>query len=189
MCSSDLLPKGRTHLMDDHLMIDPVVALYPDRNQEYYSLRRKTRELFFSHISKLAQQGRVILMTACLAANNDTDAGAFEEHVARVPDTVVPLHWIAVNRDEVSLAERLQSPKCAEPGEEKVTDMTALREILKNSLIQPKHSDDGSTNLVVGFLDVSGKPEDSVTRLIEMVDLSPGDKAELVDATQIKISG
>ena len=126
-------------------------------------------------------------MTACLAANNDTDAGVFGEHIAMVSDTVVPLYWITVNCDEKSLVERLQSPKRTESGKEKLTDVATLRDMLKeNSLIQPKQSDDGSTDLVVGFLDVNGRLEDSVIRLMEMVDLSPGDEAELVHAAQIR---
>jgi len=129
-------------------------------------------------------------MTACLAANNDMDADVFEEHVAMVRDTVVPLYWITVDCDEESLAERLQSPKRAESGKKKLTDVMALHEMLKkNNLIQPKQSDDRPTNLVVGFLDVNGKLEDSVTRLMEMVDLSPGDEAGLVETAQTGISG
>lgn len=117
-------------------------------------------------------------MTACLAANNDTDADIFEEHIAMARDTVVPLYWITVNCDEVSFAERLQSPKCAELGKEKLMDVTALHEMLKeNRLIQPKGSGDRSMNLVVSFLDVNGKVEDSATRLMEMVDLLPDDDA------------
>ena len=89
----------------------------------------------------------------------------------------------------MSLTECLQRPKRGASGKEKLTDITALREMVNNSFVQPKQSDDGSANLDISFLDVSGRLEDSAARLTEMVDLLPGDEAGLVAAAQMKIFG
>jgi predicted kinase len=81
----ELLPADKSsRLVDNHLLIDPVQALFPDRSDDHYALRRRIRDAVFPCISKLAQEGHVILMTACLATGNHRDAACFREHLALV---------------------------------------------------------------------------------------------------------
>ena len=51
-----LLPDDKSiRLADNHLLIDPTAALYPDRSDHYhYELRRAIREVYFPYISRLA---------------------------------------------------------------------------------------------------------------------------------------
>jgi len=68
-------------LLDNHLLIDPAAALYPDRGVHHHELRHAIRGIFFPYVSRLAQEGHVVLMTTCLAADNDSDAAVFREHL------------------------------------------------------------------------------------------------------------
>ncbi|KAG6805388.1 hypothetical protein H0H93_004898, partial [Arthromyces matolae] len=42
-----LLPTHKSRLIDNHLLIDPAQALYPDRSEEHHALRREIRAVFF----------------------------------------------------------------------------------------------------------------------------------------------
>ena len=75
-------------------------------------------------------------MTACLAANNSVNADIFEEHITMACDIAEPLNWITASRDEAPPTEYLQRLKRGTSGKEKLTDMTALREMVNNSFVQ-----------------------------------------------------
>jgi len=109
--AKELLPAHNTRLLDNHLLIDPVQAvyrLYPDRSPEHHELRRNLREPVFESLSKLAQEGYVVLMTACLADDNDRDAAFFQEHLAMVRGTDVPLFWVNTHCDQAMNADVFQ---------------------------------------------------------------------------------
>ncbi|KAM0254298.1 hypothetical protein ACHAQJ_006939 [Trichoderma viride] len=80
-------------LVDNHVLIDPAQAIYSDRSAEHYDLRRKIREPVFHAIRSAAEEGKTILMTACLA-ENDADIRTFEEHISMVRNSLIPLYWI-----------------------------------------------------------------------------------------------
>ena len=169
----ELLPAEKTRLLDNHLLIDPVQAVYPDRSPEHHELRRKVRKPVFDSLSKLAQDGRIILMTACLAANNDRDAAFLEEHLAMVRGTEVPLFWINVHCDLAVLEQRVGNLERCQSAKTKLTDVNVLQTLVReHRLIRPCESSDESVVLIVKTLDVSGTVEASVGCLMDMVGLT-----------------
>ncbi|CAH0015489.1 unnamed protein product [Clonostachys rhizophaga] len=165
-----LLPVDRTCLLDNHLLIDPVVAVLPDRTDEHYELRRKVRAPIFKKLGELVQEGHIILMTACLAEDNERDRAVFEEHLDIVRGTGIPIFWISAQCDQKILEQRVESPERDHGAKTKLTDRRILRDLLqKHSLVDPSKSADGSTRLVSNTLDVSGPVGQSVSRLISMI--------------------
>ena len=176
----ELLPAESTHLIDNHLLIDPVAAVIPDRCEEHHTLRRKVRAPIFEAIRKLALKGHVILMTACLAKANDTDAAFLQEHLSLVRGTDVPFFWINVRCDQVVLEQRLSSQKRCQGMKTKLTDMSVVCKLMDEYwLIEPQRSIEGMSNLVVETLNVSGKVGESVSRLMNITGLGPnGDQSQ-----------
>ncbi|KEP52842.1 chloramphenicol phosphotransferase-like protein [Rhizoctonia solani 123E] len=169
----ELLPPNKSCLLDNHLLIDPVQAIYPNRSPEHHELRRKVRRPIFEELSKLAQEGHVVLMTACLADDNNTDANVFQEHLAMVRGTEVPIFWVNVHCDQVVLEQRVGSPERCWSTKTKLTDVDVLRKMVsEHRLIQPRASGDELVRLVIESLDVSGAVETSVARLMNMVGLT-----------------
>lgn len=165
-----ILPKD-TRLIDNHLLIDPVQALYPDRSDQHHQLRAQLRAPVFQHIGKLAQQGCVVLMTACLAEGNERDASFFNEHVEMVRGTGVPLFWINTHCDQQLLEQRAQSEERIQSTKTKLTDVQILRDLVtKHRLIQPTESDNNKfTNVVFKSLDASGSIDHTVDLVVEMI--------------------
>ncbi|CAI6089899.1 unnamed protein product [Clonostachys chloroleuca] len=165
-----LLPVDRTCLLDNHLLIDPVVAVLPDRSDEHHELRRMVRAPIFKKLREHAQKGHIILMTTCLAEDNERDRAFFEEHLDIVRGTGIPIFWISAQCDQKILEQRVESPERDHGAKTKLKDRIILRDLLqKQSLIDPSKSADGSTRLVSNTLDVSGPVGQSVSRLISMI--------------------
>jgi chloramphenicol 3-O-phosphotransferase len=165
--AKELLPADTTILMDNHLLIDPVTAVIPDRSDEHHELRRKLRAPVFKKLGERAQEGYVILMTACLAENNVRDTASLKEHLDMVRGTNVPIIWVNVHCGQTALEQRLRSPERCQGAKTKLTDVRVLRDLLREQrLIEPSKSADRSANLVVETLDVSGPVELSVSRLM-----------------------
>ena len=166
----------KTHLIHNHLLIDPVVALYEERNEDHHQLCREIHKRVFQHARKLALQGHVILMTTCLAADNKTDAAYFDELLGMVRNTGVPLYFITTDCALEGLEKRVQNSGRMKSGAKKLTDVGVLRQIVKeNSLLKPEAEKVGLQNLFVGSLDVNGTLGDSVAGLMNMIGLSTGD--------------
>ncbi|KAK7422843.1 hypothetical protein QQX98_001409 [Neonectria punicea] len=139
--------------MDNHLLIDPVVAVIPDRSDEHHELRRMIRTPIFEKLGKQAQEGHVILMTACLVEDSKWDTALLQEHLDMACRADVTIFWVNVYWTKA-----------------KLTNVRVLRDLLhEHHLIEPRKSDDGETTLVVETLDVSGPVELSVSRLISMI--------------------
>ena len=169
----ELLPANiSTRLVDNHLLIDPVQALFPDRSDDHHALRLKIRDVVFPCISRLAQEGHVVLMTACLAAENDRDSDFFREHLALVSGTDVPLYWVSEFCDQERLLERAQSPGRVQSSKTKLTD-PEIFQVLVNAhrLLEPELLRGGLTNLIVGSLNTNGEADESARVLLEMVGL------------------
>ncbi|KIK60025.1 hypothetical protein GYMLUDRAFT_85564 [Collybiopsis luxurians FD-317 M1] len=155
--AKELLPPNKTCLLDNHLLIDPVQAIHHNRSPEHYELLRKVQGPIFEELSKLAQNGHIVLMTACLADDNNTDADFFQEHLAMVHGTDVPLFWVNVHCDQAVLEQRVGCPERSQSAKTKLTDVGVLWKMAnEHRLIQPRESGDRSARLVVESLDVSG---------------------------------
>ncbi|KAH7157937.1 hypothetical protein B0J13DRAFT_650724 [Dactylonectria estremocensis] len=163
----ELLPADTTCLLDNHLLIDPVVAVIPGRSDEHHELRRMVRAPIFKKLGKRAQEGCVILMTACLAADNERDTAFLEEHLDMVRGTDIPIFWVNAYCDQIVLEQRIKSPERCYGPKTKLTDANVLQDLLReHRLIEPNKSTDGSIRLVVETLDVSGPLEVSVSDLM-----------------------
>jgi hypothetical protein len=116
------------------------------------------------------QHGNTILMTACLAADNETDAAFLQEHIDIVRGTNVPIYWVNVHCEQSVLEQRLTSTERQDGGKTKLTDVNVLRQLLReHRLAEPTSSDD--IVLVVRDLDVTGTLEHSLNELMNMTGL------------------
>ncbi|KAJ5551529.1 hypothetical protein N7461_006227 [Penicillium sp. DV-2018c] len=169
-----LLPADTTILLDNHLLIDPVMAVIPDRSDEHHELRRELRAPIFKKLGERAQEGYVILMTACLAEDDVRDTAVLKEHLDMVRGTDVPIIWVNVHCDQTVQERRLRSPERCQGAKTKLTEVRVLQDLLReHRLIEPSKSADGSTKLVVETLDVSGPVELSVSRLMSAIGFPP----------------
>ncbi|TLD20743.1 hypothetical protein PspLS_08578 [Pyricularia sp. CBS 133598] len=166
-----LLPGTTTCLVDNHLLIDPVAAIIPDRSPEHHELRRLVRAPIFQKLRQRAQAGYTVLMTACLAQEVEENVECFREHLAMVRGTDVPIFWVTAQCDGRVLEERIGSPERRGGSKTKLTDVDALRRLmLRYSLVLPREDAvEGAANLVVGTLDTSGPVQQTVDRLMGII--------------------
>ncbi|KAI0000603.1 hypothetical protein F4779DRAFT_635662 [Xylariaceae sp. FL0662B] len=161
-----------TRLVDNHLLIDPVQALYPDRGPAHHRLRREVRKLFFSSMRELVKEGYLVLMTACLA-DNDTDRQVLEEHIDIVRDTGAPLYWVNVHCCYGELEKRATSAERVQGKKTKLTDPEILRQLIDTHILAmpgDQGADLSGVNLVTETLDVSGTVEESVENILKVMD-------------------
>ncbi|KAF5004207.1 hypothetical protein FDECE_9289 [Fusarium decemcellulare] len=118
----ELLPAKTTCLLDNHLLIDPVAAVIPERSDEHHDLRRIIRAPIFKKLGELAEQGHTVLMTACLGDNNEKDLAFLQEHLDMVRGTIVPMYWINVHCNQTALEKRLVMPERHQGSKSKLTD-------------------------------------------------------------------
>ncbi|KAI0113656.1 hypothetical protein GGR51DRAFT_506164 [Nemania sp. FL0031] len=170
--AKERLPADRVCLMDNHLLIDPVVAVIPGRNEEHHELRRKVRGPIFGELRKRALAGHTILMTACLVEDNERDNIFLQEHLDLVRNTEVPIFWVNAHCKQSVLEKRVKSRQRRRGGKTKLTDVGVLRNLVHtHRLMEPHPSNHGSMRLVVKTLDVSGRVEVSVDNLMSMIGL------------------
>ncbi|RSM17259.1 hypothetical protein CDV31_003974 [Fusarium ambrosium] len=168
---NELLPIETTCLLDNHLLIDPVEAVIPGRSQEHHELRRKIRALIFGKLRERAQQGHIILMTACLVENNERDAGVLQEHLDMAHKADVPIFWINVHCNREILEQRVASTERIQGGKTKLTDPILARDLVKkHRLIEPHKTDNSPTGLVFATMDVSGSVNLSLSRLMGIIE-------------------
>ncbi|KAF4456715.1 chloramphenicol phosphotransferase [Fusarium albosuccineum] len=166
----ELLPAKTTCLLDNHLLIDPVAAVIPERSDEHHELRKIIRAPVFKKLGELAEQGHTVLMTACLGDNNEKDLAFLQEHLDMVRGTIVPMYWINVHCNQTALEKRLVMPERHQGSKSKLTDVGTLRALIRqHRLIEPCKDDEVSARLFVENLDVSGPVFHSVDRVMEMV--------------------
>ncbi|KAF9873196.1 chloramphenicol phosphotransferase-like protein [Colletotrichum karsti] len=169
-----LLPPATTLLVDNHLLIDPVAAVIPERSAEHHALRRAVRAPIFKKLAERARAGCVVLMTACLAEGDETDAAFLGEYVDMVRGSGVELFWVSVECEQTVLEERVKSAGRGE-GRMKLTDVGVLREMLgRYRLIEAGRRGDGGMRVVVRTLDVSGSVEGSVRDLMSVIGFPQG---------------
>lgn len=165
-----LLHGVTTCLLDNHLLIDPVMAVIPDRSKSHHELRREIRKPIFEALRQRLLAGHTILMTACLADNNETDAAVLHEHLDIVAGTDCALYWVNLTCVWAELERRATSPGRCTGDKTKLTDVAVLSSIVQNNrLIDPLSARDPPPGLVVETLDVSGNIDTSVERLLRII--------------------
>lgn len=156
-------------LIDNHLLIDPAQAIYPGRSAAHCELRRKLREVAFDAIRKIAQEGKTVLMTACLV-DNEADVKIFEEHISIVRNTHIPIYWLNLGCDRYVLEKRVTSKERREGGKTKLTDASVLRQMVEDHrLLNPRPYDYESVRLIAESMDVSGTVEESVHKIVHIL--------------------
>ncbi|OQD73612.1 hypothetical protein PENDEC_c014G02069 [Penicillium decumbens] len=146
--AKELLPADTTILLDNHLLIDPVMAVIPGRSDEHHELRRKLRAPIFEKLGERAQEGCVILMTACLAEDNPRDTAFLKKHLDMVRGTDVPVIWVNAYCGQTVLEQRLGSPERCQGIKTKLTDVRVLQDLIReHRLVEPSNSADGSAKL------------------------------------------
>jgi hypothetical protein len=154
-----------TCLVDNHLLIDPAIAVIPDRSPSHYDLRRQIRRPIFDAVGERAGAGHTILMTACLA-DNAADAAVLEEHLDIVAGSGVAMFWINLSCEWGALEQRVQSTQRRTGDKTKLTDPEVLRALVKqHCLVAPPES----ASVFVDTLDVSGDVDTSVDGLLDIV--------------------
>jgi chloramphenicol 3-O-phosphotransferase len=157
-------------LLDNHLLIDPVVAILPDRDDEHHELRRRIRAPVFQKLRQRAREGCTVLMTACLAQDIRRDADLLEEHFDLVRGSDIPLIWVDVSCEQTILEERLRSPERHTGTKTKLTDRSVLRRLIcEHLLIEP--GADRPVNVAVKVLDASGEVNASVQLLLGIISM------------------
>ncbi|KAI1124598.1 hypothetical protein F5Y10DRAFT_24934 [Nemania abortiva] len=170
--AKERLPADRVCLLDNHLLIDPVEAVIPGRSEEHHELRRKIRGPVFEALRKRALASDTILMTACLAGDNERDCAFFQEHLDIVRSTEVPIFWVNAYCEQEVLELLVKSPERCQGAKTKLTDVGVLRGMVRtHHLLEPRAGNDGPIRLVAETLDVSGPVELFVDRLLSMVGL------------------
>ncbi|KAI8672027.1 hypothetical protein NCS56_00665000 [Fusarium sp. Ph1] len=168
----ELLPTDTTCLLDNHLLIDPVVAVIPGRSQEHHELRRKIRAPIFEKLRERAQKGHTILMTACLVENDERDNGVFREHLDMAHEADVPIFWINLHCGHEILQQRVANIERRQGTKTKLADPTLVLNLVdKHRLIEPQKTDNSPEGLVLATLDVSGSVDLSVSRLMRIIKL------------------
>jgi chloramphenicol 3-O-phosphotransferase len=159
-----------TCLLDNHLLIDPVVTVIPDRSDRHHELRRSIRAPIFEELAHRAKQGHTILMTACLAAGSPRDEAVFREHLDIARKAQVPIYWINVHCHRSVLEQRISTPERQQGSKTKLTDVDVLQDILgKHSLLEPSNDGEEGVRLVFESMDVSGEVETSAICLLNII--------------------
>lgn len=168
----DLLPANTTCLLDNHLLIDPVAAIIPERSGEHHELRKLTRKPIFEKLGQRAKAGHTILMTACLVADNERDAAFLQEHFEMARKNDIPIFWINATCEMEVLKQRVVSPERCWGTKTKLIDVDVLGSLVReNSLIAPRERDIELTKCKVWDMDVSGSVEHSARLLMSLVGL------------------
>nr|CEG05583.1 unnamed protein product [Fusarium clavum]CEG05976.1 unnamed protein product [Fusarium clavum] len=159
-----------TCLLDNHLLVDPVVAVIPDRSDRHHELRRSVRAPIFEELAHRAKQGHTILMTACLAADSPRDEAVFREHLDIARKARVPIYWINVHCHRSVLEQRISTPERQQGSKTKLTDVDVLWDILEShSLLEPSSDGEEGVRLVFESMDVSGEVETSAICLLNII--------------------
>lgn len=152
-------------LLDNHLLIDPVVAVLPERGEAHYALRRAVAAPIFAALRSRLLAGSDAILTACLS-DDDVGSGIMADYVA-IAGADIPLLWVNAVAPPDVLRERVASEERRKGGKSKLTDVAVLETMLHVTLARPPES----ANVRAVELDVGGALEDSVRHLAEIAGL------------------
>ncbi|KUJ10147.1 uncharacterized protein LY89DRAFT_270937 [Mollisia scopiformis] len=123
-------------LIDNHLLIDPVVTIEPERNTAHYFLRKSFRRTAFERLKALKEEELVLIFTACLVTSRVPtaydDIEQFGEYVDFAEAKGVPLVMFNIVCDLSANCGRLYSEerrKGAVGGKTKLVNIEVLEKI------------------------------------------------------------
>ncbi|KAL2066013.1 hypothetical protein VTL71DRAFT_2084 [Oculimacula yallundae] len=101
-------------LIDNHLLIDPVLAIEPDRNEAHYTLRKEFRTLAMTGLARLPYD-TTIIWTAALATSHAptqwNDVDQLREYLTFAEDRGVMLVFVNIVCDLLSNCKRVTERK------------------------------------------------------------------------------
>lgn len=130
---STILNENR--LFDNHLTIDPVSAILPERTPEHYNLRKQFRDLAFNAIADLTAKSLVVIMTACLVKGFETDEEQYMQHMRLAKKRGTEICMVTLICDAKTNKQRLESEervKGQEQGKSKLVDGNVLLNIRRD---------------------------------------------------------
>jgi hypothetical protein len=141
-------------LIDNHLLIDPVVATEPVRNKTHYALRKKFRKVVYDGLNELKEEGLVMIFTSCLVTSDlerpYDDIEQFMEYVDLADGKGVPLVMVNIVCDLRTNSERLGSEerKKEVDGKTKFVKVDVLETIRKQTSLLDREQVIYGKNLV-----------------------------------------
>jgi hypothetical protein len=166
-------------LMDNHLLIDPVVAIQPIRNKSHYILRKRFREAAYEGIKELEGEGLVIIFTTCLSTSDLStpydDIDQFREYVDLAEGRGVSLVVVNIHCDLGTNSGRLCSKdrKQVVGGKTKLVDVDILKTIREQTSLLDREQVMGCEkggNIFYFELDTSElAPEDAEQKVLEFL--------------------
>jgi hypothetical protein len=166
-----LLGGETTRLIDNHLIVDPIALLFPERDENHYSFRSKLRAVLWLEIRKAAAEGCTILMSDCLAETSD-GIQTFSEYLDLVSGTDIPLYWITIQCNPEIHETRLTSLERRRSSKTKLTDVDSLRMLkVEYPRLPPPDPNTGfaGVTLITETLDVSGAVEQAVSDILGII--------------------
>jgi hypothetical protein len=132
-------------LMNNHLLIDPVQAIYPERSTKHYALRKKVRDVVFDELKSIRDvpRKRTIIFTSC-NAKIEADREVFEDYLEVAHARVVRFLWLNLVCDRDTHLERLGTGERLEAERQYASRKLTLPEDLlnllaKHELLRPEH--------------------------------------------------
>lgn len=127
-------------LIDNHLLIDPVVAIEPVRNTAHYALRKSFRKTAFEGLKGLKEERLVIIFTTALSTSYlptpYDDIDQFEEYADIAEARGVPLVVVNIVCDLGTNSRRLCSKERKEVGgKTKLVDVDVLERLRRETSV------------------------------------------------------
>ncbi|KAI0021755.1 hypothetical protein F4780DRAFT_778286 [Xylariomycetidae sp. FL0641] len=136
-------PPGEVCAVDNHLLLDPVFALYNNREPAHYDLRWALRRVFFTY-------------------RPGSSVAVLRQHVDIVRGTSIPLYWITLQCDRETVERRATSTERLQWAKTKLTDLPTPRNVVDElDMIDP--IEDGGppddTEIIAATVDANGTAE------------------------------
>ena len=130
-------------MIDNHLLIDPVMAIEPIRNKAHYDLRRAFRQVAFDGLKNLQDDGLFIISTACLATSPTPtvfdDIDQLTQYVGLAEGRQIPLVMVNLICGLESNKVRLCSQERKENMKTKLVDTQVLEEVRGRTSLVSRH--------------------------------------------------
>lgn len=123
--------------LDNHLLIDPVMAIHPIRNEAHYKLRKDMRRTICRGLKSIEDDKTIIILTSALSTSNKVtlydDIEQFSDYVEVAEARHIPLVMVNVLCDEATNLSRLTSDERRHGSKTKLTDAIVAQTIRRET--------------------------------------------------------
>ena len=166
------LPRDTTHLIDNLKIADLALELYPFCSVDHYAMRRTIRASFCNDVRRLARDGRVVLLTECLAETEKNDVAIFKAYMSTARETGVQLIWINASCDLAVMEERVENHERYWSRKAKLLDQFLVKtKAKKHRLVNPLDHCNDPAMLSFDTMNTNGNKEQSVNLVMEKAGL------------------